>query len=47
MTVAPRVRWHTLVASDYAATMINVLYPGDLRNVKEERETQIKRMKSI
>ena len=31
------VRWHALVASDYAVTMINAMYPGNLRKVKEER----------
>lgn len=45
--VTPHVKWHALVASEYSVVVINLLYPGNLDRVKEEREFQIKLMQSV
>jgi hypothetical protein len=47
VAATPHVRWHALVASEYAIVMINLLYPKDFDKVKEERELQIELMKSV
>lgn len=41
IAATPHVRWHPLVASEYAVVMINLLFPGDMKKVREEREYQI------
>jgi len=47
VAATPHVRWHALIASDYAITLINIMYPKNLEEVKKEREFQIKLMKNI
>ena len=47
VAATPHVRWHALIASDYAVTLINLMYPNDLDEVKKEREIQIELMKSV
>ncbi len=47
VAATPHVRWHALVASEYAVVVINLMYPGDLDKVKEERKLQIELMKSV
>lgn len=47
VAATPHVKWHALIASDYAVTLINLLYPNDLDEVKKEREIQIELMKSV
>ena len=47
VAATPHVKWHALVASEYAVTIINLLYPKDLDKVREEREFQIVLIKSI
>lgn len=47
VAATPHVRYHALVASDYAVTLINVMYPGNLEEVRKEREIQIALMKSV
>ena len=47
VAATPHVRWHALVASEYAIVMINLMYPKDFDKVKEERELQIELMKSV
>lgn len=47
VAATPHVKWHALIASDYAITLINLLYPNDLDEVKKEREIQIELMKSV
>jgi hypothetical protein len=42
----PHVKRHALIASDYAVKLINLMYPGDMEEVRRERETQIKILKS-
>lgn len=43
----PHVKAHGLWGSDMAITLINAMYPNNLDKVKEEREIQIKLLKSI
>lgn len=43
----PHVKRHALIASDYAVKVINLLYPGNLGEIKKERELQIKLMGSV
>ncbi len=47
IAATPHVRWHPLVASEYAVVMTNLMYPKDLGKVREEREKQIALMQSI
>ncbi len=47
IAATPHVRWHPLVASEYAVVMINLMYPNNQDKVKEERELQIELMKSV
>ncbi len=43
----PHVKRHALIASDYAITLINVMYPKNMEEVKKEREIQISLMQSV
>jgi hypothetical protein len=45
VAATPHVRWHALVASEYAIVITNLMYPKDFDKVREERELQIKLMK--
>lgn len=47
VAATPHVKWHALIASDYAVTLINLMYPNDLDKVKKEREIQIELMKGV
>lgn len=47
VAATPHVKRHALIASDYAITLINLMYPKDLEKVREERLIQIRLMKSI
>lgn len=47
VAATPHVKRHALIASDYAVKVINLLYPGNLDEVKKERELQIKLMESV
>jgi hypothetical protein len=47
VAATPHVKWHALVASEYAIVIINLLYPNNLDKVKEEREFQIELMNKI
>lgn len=47
VAATPHVRWHALVASEFAIVIINLLYPGNFDRVREERELQIELMKSV
>ncbi len=46
IAATPHVRWHPLVASEYAVVVVNLTHPNDLDKVREERETQIALMES-
>ena len=41
------MREHSMVASDYAIKVINLLYPNELNQVKEKRIWQINKLKNI
>ncbi len=47
VAATPHVKRHALIASDYAVTLINLMYPKNLEEVRKERETQIELMKSV
>lgn len=47
VAAVPHVKWHALIASEYAVTLINLMYPKNLDEVRKEREFQIKLMKGI
>lgn len=47
VAATPHVKRHALIASDYAVTLINLLHPKDMEEVRKEREIQIGLMKSI
>lgn len=44
VTLIPHVKRHGLIASEYAITLINLLYPKDMEKVRRERLTQIELM---
>lgn len=43
----PHVKRHALIASDYAVTLINVMHPKDMEEVRKEREVQISLLESV
>jgi hypothetical protein len=47
IAATPHVKRHALIASDYAITLINLMYPKDMDEVRKEREIQIGLMKSV
>ncbi len=47
VAATPHVRYHPLVASEYAVVIINHMYPKDFDKVREERELQIELMKRV
>lgn len=47
VAATPHVKRHALIASDYAITLINLMYPKDLEEVRKERKIQIELMKSV
>jgi hypothetical protein len=47
VTLIPHVKRHALIASEYAITLINLMYPKDSEEVKKERKIQIELMKSV
>lgn len=47
VAAAPHVKNHALIASDYAIKLINTMHPDNADEVRKERQTQIKLMKSV
>jgi hypothetical protein len=47
VTLIPHVKRHALIASEYAITLINLMYPKNLEEVRKEREIQINLMKAL
>lgn len=47
IAASPHTKYHGLWATDFAVTMINKLFPGDLEEVRKEREAQVKLLKAI
>ena len=41
VAASPHVKYHGLWATDFAVTLINRLYPGDMEEVRKERKVQI------
>ncbi|WP_202749602.1 putative immunity protein [Clostridium rhizosphaerae] len=41
------VKRHALIASEYEITLINLMYPKDLEEVRKEIKFQIELMKSV
>ena len=41
VTLIPHVKRHALIASEYAITLINLMYPKNLEEVRKERKIQI------
>ena len=46
VAATPHVKRHALIASDYAITLVNLLYPHNMDEVKKERFAQIEWMKN-
>jgi hypothetical protein len=40
IAASPHVKYHSLWATDFAVTLINRMYPGDMDNVRIERSQQ-------
>ncbi len=47
VAATPHVRFHPLVASEYAIVIMNLMYPKNFDKVRLERERQIELIKSI
>lgn len=47
IAASPHVKYHGLWATDFAVTLINRLYPGNMDEVRKEREKQIELLKYI
>jgi hypothetical protein len=47
VAATPHVKRHALIASDYAITLINLMYPKNLEEVRKERKIQIELMKNV
>lgn len=47
VAATPHVKRHALIASDYAITLINLMHPKDMDEVRKEREIQIGLMKRV
>lgn len=43
----PHVKRHALIASNYAVKVVNLLHPGDMARVEEERALQIRLMEGV
>jgi len=47
VTASPNVKYHGLWAADFAVTLINRMYPGNMDAVRNEREKQIELIKEV
>ena len=47
VAATPHVKRHALIASDYAITLINLMHPENMEEVRKERNIQIELMKSV
>ena len=47
VAASPHVKYHSLWATDFAITLINRIYPGNMDEVRKEREKQIELIKNI
>lgn len=46
IAATPHVKRHALIAADYAITLVNLLYPGDMARVRAMREAQLALMRT-
>ena len=42
VTLIPHVKRHALIASEYAITLINLMYPKNLEEVRKKRKRKFK-----
>jgi len=47
VAASPHVKYHGLWATDFAVTLINRMYPGNIEEVRKEREKQLELIKEI
>jgi hypothetical protein len=47
IAASPHVKYHGLWATDFAVTLINRMYPGNMDAVRKEREKQIELLKTV
>jgi hypothetical protein len=47
IAASPHVKYHGLWATDFAVTLINRIYPGNVDEVRKEREAQIELLKKV
>ncbi|HEY4787883.1 MAG TPA: hypothetical protein VIH57_17630, partial [Bacteroidales bacterium] len=47
VAASPHVKYHGLWATDFAVTLINRMYPGNMDEVRKEREKQLEIIKKI
>ncbi len=47
VAASPHVKYHGLWATDFAVTLINRMYPGNMDEVRKERESQIEMVKRV
>ncbi|MGE5707479.1 MAG: putative immunity protein, partial [Bacteroidota bacterium] len=47
VAATPHVKRHALIASDYAITLINLMFPKNMEEVRKERNAQIALMQSV
>jgi len=47
VTLIPHVKRHALIASEYTITLINLMYPKNLEEVRKERKIQIDLMRIV
>jgi hypothetical protein len=47
VAASPHVKYHGLWATDFAVTLINRMYPGNMDAVRKEREKQIDLIKKV
>ena len=47
VAASPHVKYHGLWATDFSVTLINRMYPGNLNEVRKERERQLKLLKEV
>jgi hypothetical protein len=47
IAASPHVKYHGLWATDFAVTLINRMYPGDMDRVRIERRQQIELLKNL
>jgi hypothetical protein len=47
ITCIPHCKYHALWATDFAVTMINRMFPGNMDKVRKEREAQLEMIRQV